>query len=305
MAIDNKRKSSRILIIEDDSSILHTMRGYLRRAGFTIRTAANGWDAMKRLKESPIDLIISELNISDMDGSSLREKCVMNPQTRDIPFLFLVDKAETDSQVRALRSGVDDCVTKPFDPVILVARVQAIIERRLSYEEMVRIDPLTRLLNRPTLELVLREELARVRRYDRIATLVILDIDAFEEANAGGGVAMGDLLLTCLGGVILTTIRTMDIASRYHGEKFLIFLPETLQPGALRLTVRIQEKLAEIADKIAGYALTFSAGIVLAPNDGIDLDELLERLEIALTKAKSEGPGSIVTWSPEIHVEEG
>lgn len=228
----------------------------------------------------------------------------MNPRTREIPFLFLVEEDQTDGQVRALRSGVDDCVTKPFDPVILVARVQAIIERRLSYEEMVRVDPLTRLLNRPTLELVLREELARVRRYDRIATLVILDIDAFEEANGEDGTSMGDLLLTCLGGVILTTIRTMDIASRYHGEKFLIFLPETLQPGALRLTTRIQEKLADIADRIAGYKLTFSAGIVLAPNDGLDLDDLLGKLEIALKKAKSEAPGTIVTWSPDILVEE-
>ena len=304
MASNDRQKGAPILIIEDDAVTLHTMRDYLSRAGFTVRTAANGWDALKRLKESPVDLIISELNISDMDGSSLREKCVMNPQTRDIPFLFLVDEDQKDSQVRALRSGVDDCVTKPFDPIILVARVQAVIERRLSYEEMVRIDPLTRLLNRPTLERVLREELARVRRYDRIATIVILDIDDFEEANAEGGTAMGDLLLTCLGGVVLTTIRTMDIASRYHGEKFLIYLPETLPPGALILTKRIQEQLTAIADKIAGFNLTFSAGIVLAPNDGLELDDLLENPELALTKAKSDGKGTIVTWSPDIVVDD-
>ena len=304
MALKDRQKGAHILIIEDDAVTLHTMRDYLSRAGFRVRTAANGWEAMKRLKERPVDLIISELNISDMDGSSLREKCVMNPQTRDIPFLFLVAEDQTDSQVRALRSGVDDCVTKPFDPVILVARVQAVIERRLSYEEMVRIDPLTRLLNRPTLHRVLREELARARRYERIAAIVILDIDAFQQKNDEGGIAMGDLLLTCLGGIILTTIRTMDIASRYHGEKFLIYLPETLQPGALILTKRIQEQLATIADKIAGYDLTFSAGIVLAPNDGLELDDLLEKLELALSKAKSDGAGSIVTWNPDILVEE-
>ncbi len=294
---ENKtRPIATILIIEDDANILHTMRDYLARANFTVRTAANGWDALQRLKDGPVDIVISELNVSDMDGSSLREKCLMGPETRDVPFLFLIDEGQTDKHVRALRSGVDDCITKPFDPVILVARVQAVIERRRSYEEMVRIDPLTRLLNRPTLDRILAEELARVNRYERTASIVLLDIDDFKNINAEGGIAMGDLLLTCLGGVILSSIRAMDIASRYHGEKFVIYLPETDGPGADTLISRIQQQLAAIADSIAGLPLCFCAGIVVAPDHGKDFETLMQKLESALAHAKQYAQGSIFLW---------
>ena len=71
------------------------------------------------------------------------------------------------------------------------------------------------------------------------------------------------------------------------------------------LTGRIQEQLAAITDKLAGYDLTFCAGIVLPPKDGSEIDILLEKLELALTKAKSVGAGSIITWSSDILADEG
>lgn len=286
-----------ILIVEDDANLLHLMRDYLSRANFRVRTAPDGWEALKRLKDGPVDIIVSEHAITDMDGARLREKCMLNPVTRDIPFLFLIDGSQTDSHVRALRSGVDDCIVKPFDPVILVAHVQAVIERRRSYEEMVRIDPLTRLLNRPALEKDLDEELRRVARYKRQASLMLIDVDAFTEVNSEGGVAMGDLLLTCLAGVILTNIRVMDMAGRYQGGQFIIFLPETDQPGAVILTHRIQKQLGTIASAVAGFELTFSASLIAVPEDGSELEVVLPRLEQALAQAKSEEQrGLVYLW---------
>jgi diguanylate cyclase (GGDEF)-like protein len=286
-----------VLVVEDDANTLHLMRDYLSRASFRVRTAPDGWEALKRLKDGPVDIVVSEHAVTDMDGARLREKCMLNPATRDIPFLFLIDGTQTDSHVRALRSGVDDCIVKPFDPVVLVAHVQAVIERRRSYEEMVRVDPLTRLLNRPALEKELEEELRRVARYRREASLVLIDIDAFTDVNTEGGVAMGDLLLTCLAGVILTNIRVMDIAGRFQGGKFIIFLPETGREGATILTRRIQKQLGTIANAVAGFELTFSASIMALPEDGDDIDTVLPRLEQALTQAKEEvGRGAVYHW---------
>ncbi|MBX3178153.1 MAG: diguanylate cyclase [Candidatus Hydrogenedentes bacterium] len=295
-SIPDARQRS-VLVVEGDANALHLMRDYLTRANFRVRSASDGWEALKRLKDGPVDLIVTEHAIVDMDGARLREKCMMNPVTREIPFLYLVEGGQTESHVRALRSGVDDCITKPFDPVILVARVQAVLERRRSYEEMVRVDPLTRLLNRPALEKELEEELLRAARYKREASLVMLDVDSFSIVNEDGGVAMGDLLLTCLAGVILTSIRAMDTAGRHQGGKFILFLPETNRAGAAILTRRIQQQLATIATAVAGIELTFSASIVGLPEDGGDLDTLLPRLEQALNQAKAEsGPGSVYQW---------
>ena len=298
MAILSNMRQYHVLLVEDDANTLHLMQDYLSRANFRVRSASDGWEALKRLKDGPVDIVVSEHSVSDMDGARLREKCMLNPVTRDIPFLFLIDGTQTESHVRALRSGVDDCLIKPFDPVILVAHVQAVIERRRSYEEMVRVDPLTRLLNRPALEKELAEELRRVIRYGRSASLVLIDIDAFTEVNSESGVAMGDLLLTCLAGVILTNIRVMDIAGRYHGGQFILFLPETPLEGAVILTRRIQQQLAAIANAVAGFQLTFTGSIVALPQDGDDIETILPRLEQALQQAKeeSEHGGVLYHW---------
>ena len=280
-----------VLIVIDDSTLLSSVREYLGRAGFAVRTATSGWEALNRVKDGPIDVVISEMTMPDMDGCGLRERFLVNPETRDVPFVFLALEATTEKQVRALRAGVDDLVTKPFDPVVLVARVQAVLARRRAYEEMVRVDPLTRLLNRATAETEISNELARLKRYSRVGSLVLLDIDEFEKVNVESGTNMGDLLLTCLAGVVLTSIRNIDVAGRYRGEKFLLFLPETDVEGAAKLARRIQKQLATIADSVAGYSLSFSCGLARAPESGTTLAELIPRLEDALARAKAEGSG--------------
>lgn len=287
-----------ILIVIDDSALLSSVREYLTRAGFAARTAASGWEALKRVKDGPIDAVISELNMPDMDGCGLRERFLVSPETRDIPFVFLAMESTTEKQVRALRAGVDDLVTKPFDPVILVARVQAVLGRRRAYEEMVRVDPLTRLLNRATAETEITNELFRVNRYGRLGSLVLIDVDGFEKVNAESGTNMGDLMLTCLAGVILTSVRNVDIAARYRGEKFLLYLPETDVEGAAKLARRIQKQLASIADSVAGYSLTFSCGLARTPECGTTLAELVPRLEEALLRAKAEGHGRMALAEP-------
>lgn len=284
-----------VLLIEDDSGLLGTMREYLSRAGFGVRNASNGWEALKRLKDGPVDIVISEITMPDMDGCSLREKCLLNPDTREVPFLFVAPENMPDKQVRALRAGVDDMITRPFDPLVLVARVQAVLERRRTYAELVRVDPLTRLLNRPTAEAEIAAELSRVTRYDRFGSIVLIDIDQFQRVNTESGTNMGDLLLTCLSGVILTTIRNIDIAGRYRGEKFLIYLPETDLEGAAKLARRIQKQLASIADSVAGYPLTFSCGLAQVPDQGTSLSELYPKLEQALVDAKQHGPGRMAS----------
>lgn len=289
-----------VLIIEDDANDLHAMQNFLLRAEFNVRTANSGWDALKRIKDSPVDIIVSNAAVAEADGSNLREKLMLNPQTRDIPFCYLTPKDRPDILVNALRSGVDECIAKPFDPVVLVARIQAVIERRHAYERMTRIDPLTRLLNRFTLEDEVRCELNRVVRYKRFASIVLIDIDHFAAVNTEAGIAMGDLLLTCLSGVILTNIREMDIAGRSHGEAFFVFLPETNVEGAELFVRRIQTKLNSVSDVVAGMPLSFSCGIVGAPEDGAEYDLLLARVEEALKHAKKTGNGTISMWRRDV-----
>ncbi len=289
-----------ILIVEAEPDTLKSIEDYLGRAGYDTRTATNGWEAIKCLKDGNMDLVISDASLADADGASLREKFLLNPGMRDVPFLYLVDEDHPERQIPGLRNGVDDYVRKPCDPVVLVARVQASIERRRIYEEMVRVDPLTRLLNRPTLENEINEELERVRRYNRFASLVLIDLDDFNRINVEQGQAMGDLLLTCLSGIIMTNMRNIDIAGRYRGEKFMLYLPETRESGAYTLVDRIQDRFRKVSDAMTGLDITFSSGIVETPRDSTDLDQLCSYAEDAARLAKEESRGKIILWAKEI-----
>ncbi len=289
-----------ILVVEDDANTLNIIRDYLNRAGFSVHSAGNGWEALKRIKEGPVDAIIADLDIAETDGASLREKLLMNPTTRDIPFFYLTPENKTDVLVEALRGGVDDCISKPFDPVVLTTRVQAVLARRGALEQLVRLDPMTHLLNRSALMRDLKQELDRVTRYRRPATMILIHLNDFVRANTENGAPMGDLLLTCLAGIILNGMRSMDIAGRYRGDCFLVFLPETDENGAESFIKRIQKKITLVADAVAGMSLTFSCGMVSAPKDGAEMDVLLSRLEHAMRHAAQHQKGAICVWSRDI-----
>jgi len=289
------RPAAVALLVGEDTTVLHGARDFLNRAGFSVLTAANGWEALKVLEANEVDAVIADDDVADMDGCSLREKCMLRPETRDVPFIFVAASESSDSLLRALRAGVDDCITKPFDPVVLVARLQAILERRRHYERMVRVDPLTRLLNRPTLEDELALELARIKRYDRHASFILLDVDDFRQVNAESGYALGDLMLTCLSGVILTCIRNVDTAGRYRGDKFLLFLPETGTEGAGILAGRMQERLAKIAESVAGFTLSFTAYVLPVTRENADWQAVAATIEDRLAAAQESDRGKVVT----------
>lgn len=298
-------QESTVLVVEDNPDLLEQIEEHLSRAGYHVRTAANGWEALKELKEGATDLVVSESHLAAADGSSLREKLLLEPDTRDVPFVYLVPVGGSEREIRGLRNRVDSCVLKPFDPVVLVARVQAAIERRRIYEEMTRVDPLTRLLNRSSLENVVVAELERVRRYGRFASILLLDVDRFSQVNADEGHAMGDLLLTALAGVMVMHMRNVDIAGRYRGGKFMLYLPETQDEGALALANRMQKELHRAADAMTGLDVTFCAGIVEAPRDSADLVRLCRRAEEAVGLAKRDGGGSIVIWAQAVETPDG
>lgn len=289
-----------VLVVEGDANALHVIRYHLNQGGFQVRSASNSWEALKRLKDGPVDLIVSETAIPDMDGLTLRERLLLDPGTRDIPFLFLTADLHPDKQVRALRIGVDDYITKPFDPIVLVARVQAVIERHRTYDAMVRLDALTRLLNRATLEKVVSDDLSRLERYQRVATLVMLDLDGFARLNSEHGYAMGDLLLTCLAGMIASSIRAMDVAGRYSGAQFVLYLPETHAEAARTLLERLQIQYGKACEAIASSVVTFSAGVVNAPQDGAAFELLCTRASQAMRAAKCREMDKIMVWTPEL-----
>ena len=115
-----------ILVVEDESSIASFVALYLKNAGYTVRTAANGTDALSLAASEHPALIVLDLMLPDIDGI---EVCKRIRQGSDVPILMLTARDEDVDKIIGLEVGADDYMTKPFNPRELVARVRAILRR--------------------------------------------------------------------------------------------------------------------------------------------------------------------------------
>src|SRR5215468_7056593 len=115
-----------ILVVEDESSIASFVALYLKNAGYTVRTASNGIDALSLAASEHPALIVLDLMLPDIDGI---EVCKRIRQGSDVPILMLTARDEDVDKIIGLEVGADDYLTKPFNPRELVARVKSILRR--------------------------------------------------------------------------------------------------------------------------------------------------------------------------------
>jgi DNA-binding response OmpR family regulator len=115
-----------VLVVEDESSIASFVSLYLKNAGYSVRTAATGTEALSQAATGDASLIILDLMLPDIDGI---EVCRRIRKTSDVPILMLTARDEDVDKIIGLEVGADDYLTKPFNPRELVARVKSILRR--------------------------------------------------------------------------------------------------------------------------------------------------------------------------------
>jgi DNA-binding response OmpR family regulator len=115
-----------VLVVEDEASIASFVALYLKNAGYTVRTATNGAEALVQVNAQLPDLIVLDLMLPDIDGIEI---CKRVRQRSDVPILMLTARDEDVDKIIGLEVGADDYLTKPFNPRELVARAKAILRR--------------------------------------------------------------------------------------------------------------------------------------------------------------------------------
>ena len=119
-------KPQSILVVEDESSIASFVSLYLKNAGYTVRTAATGGDALQQVAANRPALIVLDLNLPDIDGI---EVCRRIRKAGEVPIIMLTARDEDVDKIIGLEVGADDYLTKPFNPRELVARVKSVLRR--------------------------------------------------------------------------------------------------------------------------------------------------------------------------------
>jgi two-component system alkaline phosphatase synthesis response regulator PhoP len=120
-----------IVVVEDEEDILELLRYNLMKEGYRVTGVLTGEEGLKAARSQPPDLIVLDLMLPGIDGFSVCRELKMDARTRDLPIIILTAKGEEADIVAGLELGADDYVTKPFSPRVLLARLRAVLRRRL------------------------------------------------------------------------------------------------------------------------------------------------------------------------------
>lgn len=145
----------RILIVDDEPSVVEVVSLYLKREGYEAFTAHNGRDALRLIREQQPTLVVLDLMLPEVDGLEIIRR-LRDDYGEDVPVIVLSARRQETDRIYGLELGADDYVTKPFSPAELVARVNAVLrrsgkkskgsaEKPIEYEGL-SVDPVSRVV---------------------------------------------------------------------------------------------------------------------------------------------------------------
>lgn len=122
----------RILVAEDDIAIADLIRMNLEMVGYDVNVVNDGIEALSKIQEEDFALVILDVMLPSVDGFEIIKKI----DTRNNSIIFLTARNELKDKLKGLKEGADDYITKPFEPLELLARVEAVIRRNKTYDEI-------------------------------------------------------------------------------------------------------------------------------------------------------------------------
>ena len=122
----------RILVAEDDIAIADLIRMNLEMVGYDVKVVNDGIEALSKIQEEDFALVILDVMLPSVDGFEIIKKI----DTRNNSIIFLTARNELKDKLKGLKEGADDYMTKPFEPLELLARVEAVIRRNKTYDEI-------------------------------------------------------------------------------------------------------------------------------------------------------------------------
>ena len=191
--------------------------------------------------------------------------------------------------------------------VVLVVAPMAALQRSVlvkEFQEAAMIDSKTGLLNAISWQQLSIRELARSKREESPAALLMLDLDHFKAVNDKYGHLAGDGVLRTVADALKAELRDYDAVGRFGGEEFVVLLPDTDTARSIVVAQRLREAVSEATTghrDLGGSPkpLTVSIGIATFPDHGLELDDLMRNADSALYRAKHMGRDRVVLWSPD------
>src|SRR5580704_13818070 len=187
-----------VLIVDDNEDNRFTLSMRLEACGYeNIVTAENGREALEKMREGPVDLVLLDIMMPELDGYGVLEELRTDTALRDVPVVMISAIEDINSVVSCIELGATDYLTKPFNPVLLKARVDNCIEKsryraqevtyhaRIESEKRRADEILATVLPRPIVRALKRDGRLKPQRHEDVAVLFcdVVGFTAYSEKN--------------------------------------------------------------------------------------------------------------------------
>lgn len=303
---DNKKDSEiiRVLLIEDNQDCAQLIQEELienyGNIRFKLEFAERLSTGIEHINNRGADVILLDVTLPDIQGVDTLIELKKN--VPDIPIIVHSNHDDESFAVKAIQEGAQDYLVKGrVERDLLVRSIRYSIERHQMLKELnqaheelrqlAHYDSLTGLLNRRLLYDHLSKAIARAHRENNIVAVMYLDLDEFKIINDKFGHALGDDLLQSVAKRIKGCMRESDVISRQGGDEFIIVLDDIGSKEYISLIAeRIRATLSDVY-VLEGKELSISSsiGISICPEDGFDIDILINKADVAMYNAKEQG----------------
>jgi diguanylate cyclase len=296
----------RVLLIEDDEKDYQRICDLLdaaRHVTFAVDWAQSVEDAMKRLGIDACDVWLVDHGLPD--GKGLDVVRAAHDRGLRAPIVMLTGCGFLDLDLEAMVLGASDFLDKGrLDATLLERTIRYALARHRQAERLNRLaqyDELTGLANRSLFQDRLERALAWARRHNRLAAVMILDLNGFKAVNDRLGHGAGDRLLAIMADRLTKRLRETDTIARLGGDEFALLVENLAKPehaalvaGKLLDTVAPPVELGEHQ-----VSVTASLGVALYPRDGGEAADLVRLADRAMYRAKAEG-GNLCRFSDQL-----
>ena len=290
--------TSWVIVVDDDVTNLKMAGQILSKHNMRVIAVKSGQALLDYVSDDEHgfpDLVLLDINMPQMDGFETYERFRALEGEKHVPatpVVMLTADEDMANESKGFEMGVSDYIRKPFDPDVLVRRVNNIISTRgrmLKYEEEATIDKLTGFLNKYNAN----EHIAEMCRTKQ-GTMMIVDLDSFKLVNDIYGHDMGDRVLAKFSQILKDNMMFPTVFGRIGGDEFLMFAENLKEEKEIaKYSDAINRSLISEARLMMGEDMSIplgaSIGAIFIPEQGTDFNELFRLSDRALYTIKNNG----------------
>ncbi len=314
----------RVLVVDDDHATRLLLDKLLGNAGYRVFSAGDGKQGLEVAMECRPHMILVDWLMPGMDGLQFCQALRNSKIGRGVYVLMLTGVEEESRMLEAFEAGVDNYVSKPVNPKLLLAQLRAgervanlqteaeseseeirrlaagLAKNNRRLQEAALIDSLTGIPNRRYAMDRIHQEWSAAERSMRPLSCMLIDVDHFKRINDTYGHDAGDMVLRRVSEVLKSTARNQDVICRIGGEEFLVVCPDSDGSAAMQCAERLRQAVGGARIPIGNVSLqvTISIGVAAMDRSMASPESMIKAADQAVYAAKHAGRNRSSMYRP-------